>query len=555
MWEKSLKGSSNTYRYSNAASFFERVGEPERALSLYRKHFKLNMNNRWARDSLINQLLRMGRDAEAVKAWDAGVKRCKGGHCFAPAGRMHHRLGNYKRAVELLRKYVSARPTNVWAHDYLADALTGAGRAREAERLWQKWLRAGPSNQLSVVAAYFLRVDQPQRALPIMRKSLQLNPGNCHGYRSTAATLWAAGKAADADKVWAQGIKQSTGAGCLKYAADYFRFTARTARAIKLYRRHLVYSPLDHSAWIALANTLVTAGRGKDAEAALAGIAPRMKPSFRLGERGQYLARAGKLSEGIALLKKYVDAHPGGGRSYQLLAGAYLASGKKKEALAVWKRGLQRCTGCFEAAAEFYHRLDRCKDAVPLYRKALLRNSQNIALRSQLAHCLRVMGKAQEAEKHLAAAEALAGRVERHVPLGKWSYRGRNLSFAANLNSAAWLYLNHDRFKAKQKHALALARRATRLAPFNKHHLGTLVVALCRNGQGAEALRLVKRRLSWNPRSPWAHLEKALAHLILGQRAQARRDLKRSRELDLVPNPDLIRGQRAVEARLKSAAP
>ena len=555
LWEKSIKGSTDRYRYNNAGHFYERVGEPERALAMYREHMKLNPDNRWARDSITKQLLRMGRNAEAVAAWDEGLKRCKDGHCFAPAGRMHHQLGNYKRAVELLRKYLRAQPTNIWTHDYLADALVGVGKIKEADRLWQRWLRAGPSKQLNVVAAFYQRVGQPQRALPLLRKYLLLNPGTCHGYSHAAAALWTQGKAAEADKIWARGIKQSISLGCLKYAADYFRATGRAPRAIKLYRRHLAMTPMAQGAWLALAGALITTGRGKDAEAALAGIAPRMRPSFRLGEQGLFLARAGKLTVGLGLLKKFVAAYPGAPRSHQLLAGAYLAAGKKDEAAAVWKRGLPRCAGCNEEAAEFYQRVGRCKDAVPLYLKVLASNHQSISLRSQLAHCLKVLGKPREADKHLAAAEALAGRVERHAPLGTWSYRGRNSSFASDLNSVAWLYLNHDRFKAKQKHAVTLARKATRLSPFNKHLLGTLIFALSRDGKGAEALRLVKRRLAWNPRSAWAHLEKALAHLSLGQRDLARTHLARSRALDLVPEPDLAREQQALEVRLKTAAP
>jgi len=555
LWGKAVKRASDRYRYNNAAYFYAGIGRPGRALAMYRKHLALNPSNRWAIDGLANQLVRAGQAAEAVKVWDAGLKTCHAANRFASAGRMHHRLGNFDRAIKLVQKNLRLAPADVWAHEYLADALEGAGRKAEALKLWQRWQRSGPNNRLRVVADFYMRADKPALALDLYRKYLARQPGSAHAYNITANALWAMGKVKEADRVWAAGAKRSNADYTKKLTADYYRGTGRPAMAVPLYRAYLRGMPTAEGPREALAEALVAVGRPKEAEAALLSAAPAMAPRFRLGTVGLFFGRTGRLAKAITLLKQYVAATPGEPRVYQLLAGAYLAAGKKSEAEAVWKGAMKRCPNCAAKAADFYQRVGRCKDAVPLYRKALAGDHQSISLRNQLAHCLEAMGKAAEAKKMLASSVALAGLAERLAPFGYWSYRGRNEAHSSALNSSAWLFLTHGSLKARHKHALTLARKAVRLSPLNKHLLGTLVVALCRNGQGAEALRISKRRMARNPLSPWAHLERAMAHLTLGQRDLARKHLQRSRKLHLVPDPDLVRLQREVAAGLKAATP
>ena len=551
LWEKMVKDTTDSYRFSSAGIFYNSIERPARAVEMFRLHLKRQPNNRWGHDALALQLLRMGRSKQAAAVWDARIKSGHDPDRFAPAGKLHHRLGNHDRAVELLRKHLRARPTYTWAVEYLANALAGAGKIPEAEKLWQRWLRTGGSSQLSVAAAWFMRVGKVGKALTLYRKHLAQQPTSCHSYRQLAAALTSAGKTADGEKVWALGLKRCA-PGSKKMAADYYRQTGRAARAIPLYGAHLRSLPLDQTAVEALVGALIMEGRVVEAAAALRAATPKMRPEF-LGTVGLFHGRIGKLKEAIGLLEKLVAAHPGTDRGHRLLAGAYLRAGKKDRAVAVWRKGLPRCGGCSATAAEFYQSIGQCTEAVPLYRKALASDHRNIPLHSQLAHCLELLGKPAEAKKERAVAASMAVVAEGMAPTMRWTYQGRNSAHASALNSAAWLYLTHDSFKARRKHALALARRAVAISPFNGHLLGTLVIALCRNGQGAEALRLAKRRLAWAPLSDWGHMEKALAHFTLGQRDLARKHLKRSHELHLVPDPDLAREQKALAASLKAA--
>ena len=551
VWEKAILTPINRYRHNNAGEFFNGIGRPERALTMFRKHLALHPTNYSAYDTLTNQLVRMGRRAEALAVLSAGLKACHEPNIYSRFGRLHHRLGNFERAVKLNRRYLRARPNNVWAHEYLADALVGAGRTAEAEKLWQQWRRSRPWTRLASVADFYLRIGKVDLALPLYRQSLAIRPGSAHAHRDTAAVLWAAGKVSEADGVWARGLKQSREVYRLEFAASYFRHSGRAAQAIQLYQTYLQSRPTDERALESHAEALVMAGRTKDAEAALLQAPPAAGPDFRLGVVGLFLGRTGRLDRAIKLLKKYVAAHPGKAQSHRFLAGAYLAAGKKSQAEAVWKRGLAQCPGSATTAADFYQSIGRYQGAVKLYRRALAGDHQNLALRSQLAHCLAALGKTAEARKHRAAGAALADLSARFAPPSYWTYRGKNHGYASALNSAAWFYLVHDSLKHRHKHALAMARKAVKLAPFSKHFLGTLVVALSRNGLGAEALRLAKRRLAQNPLSAWGHMEKALAHFTLGQHDLARKSMERSRKLHLVPDPDLFRLQKQLSASLQ----
>ena len=552
LWDKAVKTRSDRYLYKNAGTYFQSIGRPKRALAMLRRYHALNPSSRWALEALANQMARMGRDAEAKAAWGAGLKVCNERNRFLSAGRLHHRLGNFDRAVKLMRRHLRTNPANAWAHEYLADALVSAGKTAEAEKVWQRWMGTGPNNRLQTVAGFYARIGKSDRALPLYRKYLAQEPANAHAHGKLASALWSAGKTAEADKVWAQGLRLSMQVYRKEFAADYFRRTGRGARSIPLYQDYLKSRPADEGAQQSLAQALIMAGRVKEAEAALLRAAPARGPNFRLGALGLFYARTGRMGKAIGLLEKYVAAVPGEANSIRYLAGVYLAAGKKARAEALWRQGLKRCAPCTGVAAEFYASIGRCEVAVPLFRKALAGDHRNVALHSQLAHCLAARGKAAEAQKERATASALARLGERHAPTGYWTYRGTNHSLAGALNSAAWLYLTHDSFNKKQQHALALARRAVKLSPFNKHVLGTLVFALCRNGHGAEALRLVKLRVARNPLSAWPHMEKALAHHTLGQRDLAAHHLKRSRELHLVPDADLAREQKKLAAALQS---
>jgi len=539
-------------RYSSMGSYYSSTGRPRRALAMFRKHLAQNPNDRWAHDSLAGHLLSMGRTAEAVAVWDSGLKACKEPYRLVRAARLHQLLGNLGRATALKRRYLRARSQEVGAYQYLADALLAAGRTAEAEKVWRRGVRSGPAHRFRAAADFYRRAGKMDRALPLYRKYLALEPASCHAHRDLARALLAVGKGREADRVWERGLKRCKETYGKEFAANHYRDRGQLRKAITLYRAYLGSSPLDRTAIRSLAGALTLAGRPREAEATLLRAAAGMGLELRYLAVGKLYAQTGRLDEAIARFQEHVAVAPGESAGYRHLAGAYLAAGKKKLAEAVWSKGLQRCTDryCAAHAADYYLFTGRCDLALPLYAKLVAADRRNLYLYDRLVRCLTKRGKTAEARRQLEIALAIARNLERLAPSDYFTFKGEVHFQASMYNSSAWFYLVHRGARKQWKHALVLARKAARLVPSNPSFLGTLIVALYRNGRASEALPVLRRRLALDPHSAWGQMEAALVYLKLGKKDLARKHLARSRKLRLVPDTQIGQFEREVLAGL-----
>ena len=553
LWEKAVRALTDKNRYGGAGDFFSSIGRPGRALAMYRKHLALNPADRGAYDQLADQLVDMGKPAEAVAVWDAGLKASRDPYRYVRAGRLHQQLGDLDRAVALKRQFLRVKPREVAAYGYLADALVAAGKTAEAERVWQLGVQTGTAYRFSSAANFFRRIGKLDRALPLYRRHLALNPASCHAYRDLARALHAAGKAQEAGGVWERGTKRCREVYGKEFAANHYRDTGQIHKAVALYRAYLRTRPMDRTALSSLAQALLLAGQTREAEATLLRAAQGQGLQFRYLTVGRFYGQLGRWDEAIARFRQLVATAPGESSGYRYLAGAYLATGKRKLAEAVWKQGLRQCTGqyCVAHAADFYQTIGRCEVAFPLYRKVIAAgNSRNIQLRSHLARCLGKRGQAGEALRHLDVTSTLVRNRERMAPSDNFSFNGEVHLQATVLNSAAWFYLVHEGNRKRWKHALALARRAATLLPADANILGTQVIALYRNGRAAEALPVVHRRLALGTGSAWGHLEAALVYMRLGKKTLARQYLAKSRKMRSVPDTEMGQFEKELTAGL-----
>lgn len=120
---------------------------------------------------------------------------------LALLGRIHTRLGEYDRAVELLRRAVALNPSEPESNASFGDALLWNGDIGEALKALEVAAQLDPrlssEHLFNLGAAYFL-LGEHTRAAQILERSVSRQDGNAFIYALLAATYADAGRKEDA---------------------------------------------------------------------------------------------------------------------------------------------------------------------------------------------------------------------------------------------------------------------------------------------------------------------------------------------------------------------
>jgi predicted O-linked N-acetylglucosamine transferase (SPINDLY family) len=319
------------------------------------------------------------------------------------------RQGKRIEAVVELRAALDRSPGEALVLELLAKALAEMGRRDEAELAYRDAIAASPGKiAIRIALAVMLKAHgKLEASLQAYLEAVELAPDSYGVHYNLANLLREMGRL-DAAVLRYRGALEidPRSADALFNLALTLRSMGRTREAVQTYRRLVELHPKHARGWNNLATCLRTMFDVEGAEAAL--------------------------NEAIRLDPNYADAY------YNL--GNVLVQGERlREAGVAYRNCLQRNPNyhqaCFEAG-KMLMRLVKQPEAEKAFRRAVQLNPGSVEYREELAGCLRLQGKFDEAAGVCRGillddpenAEALAVLCDMNEIMCDW--RGRDEDFA-----------------------------------------------------------------------------------------------------------------------------
>jgi predicted O-linked N-acetylglucosamine transferase (SPINDLY family) len=319
------------------------------------------------------------------------------------------RQGKRIEAVVELRAALDRSPGEALVLELLAKALAEMGRRDEAELAYRDAIAASPGKiAIRIALAVMLKAHgKLEASLQAYLEAVELAPDSYGVHYNLANLLREMGRL-DAAVLRYRGALEidPRSADALFNLALTLRSMGRTREAVQTYRRLVEVHPNHARGWNNLATCLRTMFDVEGAEAAL--------------------------NEAIRLDPNYADAY------YNL--GNVLVQGERlREAGVAYRNCLQRNPNyhqaCFEAG-KMLMRLVKQPEAEKAFRRAVQLNPGSVEYREELAGCLRLQGKFDEAAGVCRGillddpenAEALAVLCDMNEIMCDW--RGRDEDFA-----------------------------------------------------------------------------------------------------------------------------
>jgi predicted O-linked N-acetylglucosamine transferase (SPINDLY family) len=319
------------------------------------------------------------------------------------------RQGKRIEAVVELRAALDRSPGEALVLELLAKALEEMGRLDEAELAYRDAIAASPGKiAIRIALAVMLKAHgKLEASLQAYLEAVELAPDSYGVHYNLANLLREMGRLDAAALRYRSALEiDPRSADALFNLALTLRSMGRTREAVQTYRRLVELHPKHARGWNNLATCLRTMFDVEGAEAAL--------------------------NEAIRLDPNYADAY------YNL--GNVLVQGERlREAGVAYRNCLQRNPNyhqaCFEAG-KMLMRLVKQPEAEKAFRRAVQLNPGSVEYREELAGCLRLQGKFDEAAGVCRGillddpenAEALAVLCDMNEIMCDW--RGRDEDFA-----------------------------------------------------------------------------------------------------------------------------
>ena len=169
--------------------------------------------------------------------------------------------GRHADAERRCRQHLTRRPGSPALRALLAEACHAQGKGDEARNLLDPLLRARPDHKDALLsrAVLFLEDDQPDQAVPLLRRVLSRDPGHTAARNHLGQALARAGHTAEAEKEMAELVRRTTAdnmAGGSQVqpdnlemqikVAEALRASGRSDEGLRLLRRVLARQP-DHA--------------------------------------------------------------------------------------------------------------------------------------------------------------------------------------------------------------------------------------------------------------------------------------------------------------------
>jgi tetratricopeptide (TPR) repeat protein len=186
---------SNAAAYRNLGTIYAGWGEPAAAAEALEKAVALGLEDPQAGLQLADALLVLGREDEAVAAW----QRAAAGAYLLAEARRHLRAGDLAAAEATQRLAARVEPESAEAYRVLGEIYAGRGRTAEAVAAYQTALHLDTDEIQREVTRAQIYVWQGHRqdAIAIYEDLVTLRPATL-AYRLRLAELYAADRQLDA---------------------------------------------------------------------------------------------------------------------------------------------------------------------------------------------------------------------------------------------------------------------------------------------------------------------------------------------------------------------
>jgi Flp pilus assembly protein TadD len=375
------------------------------------------------------------------------------------------------------------------------------GEYQEAAAACRAMLAAVPDDAPAthMLGLSLARLRQPGDAEPLLRRSLELEPGNA-GFRINFA--------------------------------NFLRRHGRLPEAEREYRAGLELMPEARLARQNLALTLDELGRRAEAETECRGLlATDGRDAEAWSVLGYLLTNQGRLFEAEAAYRRALDLNPGSGLAHQNLGSLLLETDRAEEAMQALSRAHALGTPPFEllfARGRALTLLYRLEEAEQAFSRAVEARPRHILAQTNLAR-LRFMRADPDFTRGVAAAIAAAPRnLELLALLGTLLLRaGRFEQAESQLRGVlhthgplpqfrgllARVLLEAGRLEEAEREALEAAGSQ----PRNTELVDTLVAILLARGRARDALPFIETQRAREPEAQGWIAHQASAARLLGQ--------------------------------------
>lgn len=464
--------------------FCLRIGEPARALELYRRGAETQKSAEalyWLR--IAQALAFQGRHGEALQAADsllaAEPNNEQARHLRAALLVERGDPQAVKEAIQELESLLAKQRTNPVLRYNLGKAYLAAGDLDKAAPQFQEAARVreylAPRYELGRV---YLVKDQPELAVQLAEEILELQPDSIPAAMLKATALLRTKSARLARGVLEQILRRQPDNRQAQYLLATLNLQERNLREAEPVLRRLAESaPEDPRFWWGLTELYIAQGRTDQALQTLTRQLERDPHSLEVRlARATVAANAKRYGGAIEDFTAILKDHPGDARVHERLGTTYYLAGDP-------------------AAAERH------------YRKAREANPRSLTATLRLALLVGELGRKEEAKALL--REVLNLAPDHPVALN---------------NLADLLAESADDLDE----ALDLAQRAYRKAPDNAKIAETLGAICVKKKLSDEAIRIFDQLTARHPTEPRLQYQLAMAHLQKGDKAHAREILEKA---------------------------
>jgi arylsulfatase A-like enzyme/Flp pilus assembly protein TadD len=351
-------------------------GRPERALELA----EIGAGTRGAFETLYvlqaAALERLGRGDEASRLLDQRLElHPDDADLLTARAEIHLRAGETDSAEELLRRAVDGDALHLGSAVTLANLLESQGRIDEASAVLEGLLRVDPGHPVALAALGRVRLDDPERARPILEEAVRLNPTRFEPLASLGMCYLRLEMPhrAEATLRRALELRPNDLRASNNLAVSLF-LQSRPEEAAELLRQLMRRAPEFAEAHNNLALVLHAEGRDVEAEQA-AREALRLQPGYRDSTLtlAAILHDSGRHQEAADRLRELVQDNPDDLQAAARCGVALEAAGDCAEAAPLLERGLEVYPNEPElliSAARCADRLGEKSRAVRFYERA-----------------------------------------------------------------------------------------------------------------------------------------------------------------------------------------
>lgn len=351
--------------------------------------------------------------------------------------------GRLAEAESAYRRLVSGRPEAIETRLRLADLLRRQGKRVEAVVELRAALDRSPREALvlELLAKTLEEMGRFEEAEFAYRDAIAANPGGILARASLAAMLKTQGKLEESLQAYLEAVEQAPDSYGLHYnVANLLREMGRLEAAVPRYRDALDLEPRSADALFNLALTLRGLGQTREAVRIYQRLV-EAHPGHSRGwnNLGTCLRAIFELEAAEAALHEAIRIDPEYADAYYNLGNVLVQAERLSEAGVAYRTCLQRNPRfhlAYFEAGKLLMRLIKQPEAEKSFRRAVQLNPGNVEYREELAGCLRLQNKFEEAAEVCRGilrddtenAEALALLCDMNEIMCDW--RGRDEDFA-----------------------------------------------------------------------------------------------------------------------------